>query len=85
MDLFKLYALCRSNSKTEIYSNQTIVHYNCEMFNTLDKLNEEKQKKTPFDYKIFEINSSPIKTFAFKTSLELKIIYEDNEDNEEIE
>jgi hypothetical protein len=52
------------------------------MFDTIDKLNEEKKKNNPLDYKIFEINSSPTKNLSCKTSLELKIIYDIDEDIE---
>jgi len=82
MNLFKLYAFCTNNSKIEIYQTQTIMHYNCKMFDTIDKLNEEKKKNNPLDYKIFEINSSPTKNLSCKTSLELKIIYDIDEDIE---
>jgi hypothetical protein len=70
MDLHKAYALCINAGTIVGYPDKIVDKYRCEIYETLEEANNEKNKLNPISFRILEIyDKSKIDNTKFRIQI----------------
>jgi hypothetical protein len=76
MDLFKAYALCTNSYNILVNPNKNINNisnnFNCEIFHSLEDVNNNILKKSPIEFYIVEVYGNNFKPYN-KKKIKLKL------------